>query len=351
MPKPPQVATPEPPAANQFAPITLHTVQLDAADTQLIFGAGTKLYGVKLNGSEPVELADMGTVITSVTKQVTDATISVTTNSTTWWQLNPTDNTPQLLSPGGRLAQGIYTLEKPDGTAVISKITPDGTPAQELFRLTRKPLQRQVCEAGDTCTELFYPLIWSASFDGSYLLSLPTKGGGLGEQALVLSSNGTTSYKLPFKWYVTTAIWLDTNKLLTTDPSATPASRILTLKPDGTLASTALPAGVIRGSYKQNYLSPSRRYLITVDAQTIYLVDMETRTSTPIDTGEEIQNVAWNAASTVVMYKKLVYDTAYINVYQVSTGKKFTAASLPRGGKDAAGINNYARANTSFTLR
>jgi len=108
----------------------------------------------------------------------------------------------------------ISVKENPAGGADILLDKLDGSIPVKIGFLKEKPLERQTCEIGNNCTEKYYPGFFIPSFDESYLLSRPPRGGGLGEPAIVVSKDGSKQYKIDFYWYVSAAAWIDNNKLL-----------------------------------------------------------------------------------------------------------------------------------------
>ncbi len=228
----------------------------------------------------------------------------------------------------------IYTKETPTGSADILLDKFDGNPPVKIGFIKDKSLKKPICESGgEDCYMRYFPKDFVASFDGSFILNVPQGGGGLGEPALVISRDGSNLYKIPFYWYVSNAVWIDNNRLLTQDGGNV---NIFTFNTNGTFTKSPVSVkGFFFGSFNQKAVSPNRKYLGAVfggnSPGKIVLFDLTSFDKKVIETLEN-QDVSssdsyiagWNKDSTKMLYV-LKYKA---KIYDLKSGKSSTVAYL-----------------------
>lgn len=301
-----------------YQTISLLNTNFTDSDTALFFSDATTVYKVKLDGSKPQELATLpdnittigmlnnGTVLINtdnskyekvVNKQPGDPDYKQTVVGYGYWMLTPNSGKPEKIDEQKSQAlsklkdnvngERIYTKELPNGQADILLDKLDGTSPTKIGLLKEKPLKVQVCEVGNNCTEMKYPGEFYPSLNGSYLLNKPPGGGGLGEPGIVVSRDGSKLYKIDFYWYVSSAIWISDNMLLTKGQEG--KQNIVTFKEDGTFSASPLTQD-LGGYFSQNTLSPSGKLLfISDDAKNVSLYDLAQNKIIPIETLNEAQ--------------------------------------------------------------
>lgn len=399
-------------SALSFQTFTLATTNLNDSETNLYLSDANKIFKVKLDGSQPQEISTLPHNISSidmlangsllintdnskyekvVNKQPGDADYKQTVVGYGYWVLKPNSDKAEQIdeqkyqtinrAKDSVNTEKIYTKELPNGQAEILLDKLDGTTPTKIGLLKEKPLKVQVCEVGDNCLQMKYPTEFYPSFDGSYLLNKPPGGGGLGEPGIVISRDGSKIYKIDFYWYVSSAIWIGNNRLLTKGQDG--KQQIVTLKEDGTLSVSPLQQD-LGGYFGQNTLSPSGKLLFVSDgAKQNSIYDLEQNKSLQVETLNETQVrkelnllpeeiieqryifIGWNENSDKVLYatttgaisgthnndRTIVRE---IKVFDVKTGKVYTVAKLnpnPSNPDDYL-INGKPKADiTHFAIR
>lgn len=244
----------------------------------------------------------------------------------------------------------VTTKELEDGQADILVDRLDGSELIKIGHLNNKPLERLTCETGDSCSEGFYPQSFAPSFDGSYLLGVPSPGGGLGEPGLVISRDGSKVYKIDFNWYVGSAAWIENNQLLVGDQNG---SKIFTFKSDGTFQTEIIETIGMEG-FNQTGLSPDKTTLVMMDYSPTYqilLFDIKSKSKKVVvdiqfNNGADVPNIiGWNNQSNQILYS----IRNEVKVYDTQTGTSKTVANLnpPEWVKD--NISGFA--NDIFDIR
>lgn len=369
-----------------FQTVVLATTDIRDSQTNLYLSDANKVYKVGLDGSQPQEVASLphnistisllanGTLLINtdnskyekvVNKQSGDPDYKQVVVGYGYWMLAPNSANPEEIDEQKYQAltrlkdntngEKIYTKELSNGQADILLDKLDGTVPTKIGSLKEKPLKVQVCEVGDNCLQMKYPGEFYPSFDGSYLLSKPPGGGGLGEPGIVISRDGSKAYKIDFYWYVSSAIWIGNNKLLTKGQDG--KQKIVTFKEDVTFSESPLQQD-LGGYFSQNTLSPSGKLLfVSDDAKHVSLYDLNQTKSVTIETlseeqvrkqlnllAEEIIEqryyfIGWNKNSDKVLYASTTgaISSAHnndrtiireIKIYDVKSGKVYTAAKL-----------------------
>lgn len=240
----------------------------------------------------------------------------------------------------------VYTKENDSGGAEILLDKLDGSQPIRIGFLKEKLLET-VCEFADCTKEKYHPHLFVPSFDGSFLLSVPGGGGGLGEPAVVVSKDGSKIYKIDFYWYVSAAVWIDSNKLLAQDQKG---AKLFTFNDDGTFKTTNLSSG-IGDNFSQNTLSPNRKLLAVLTNNPnleVSLLDTSTfekRSVEIVKFGARV--VGWNKDSN----KLLCIDGDEAKIYDVSSGKTNIVASLKNGAPTWVTSDRDAFATNIFEIR
>ncbi len=393
-----------------FQTISLSDTNLGDSATSLYFSDANKVYKAQLDGSQPQEAVSLphnvatmamltnGTLLINtdnskyekvINKQPGDPDYKQTVVGYGYWILAPNSTKAEELDEQKYQAltrlkdntrvERIYTKELSNGQADIMLDKFDGTSPTKIGLLKEKPLRVQVCEVGDNCLEMKYPGEFYPSFNGTYLLNKPPGGGGLGEPGVVVSRDGSKVYKIDFYWYVSSAIWIGDNRLLTKGQDG--KQKIVTFKEDRTFSESPLQQD-LGGYFSQDTLSSSGKLLFVSDGvkqNSIY--DLEQNRSIPVENLNEAQVrqkynllaeeiieqryyfLGWNKNSDKVLYADTTgaISSAHnndrtieqkIKVFDVKTGKVSIVAilnPLPKNpdeylltGKPTANINHFA---------
>ena len=329
---------------------------LDGNITNILFLPGKKDLLIVTENPEVVE---------EIYDEATDRMVPVTNFHTAYWifkqDTQKLEKFPYELSEPSPLREiedmtkfvKIYTNEsKSEGVDIIlDKL--DGSSPSKIGYLKDKLLERQTCEVGDDCIEKYFPESFIPSFDGSFLLNSPPRGGGLGEQAKVVSRDGSKIYDIDFYWYTSSAIWLDNNKLLTQDRDR---AKISSFNSDGTLETINVP-NTVGEVFNQRTLSPNRRYVGVITYNPNYevgLFDVDSFQKTSIETIESgdvdpngIRIIGWSNDSNKMLY--VVGDSA--KIYNRVTGKAYAVALLTNGAPDWVKVNKMLFALNIFEIR
>jgi len=378
--------TPTQPASSNYQTFSLADTNLNDSQAALYFSDATKVYKAQLDGSQPKEVASLPYNISNIAL-LTNGDLLVNTDNSKYekntnkqpgeadykqvlaqygyWLVKSAAGKPeeideqkyQVLSKLRDSTSGekIYTKELPDGQADIMLDKLDETQPTKIGHLKEKILKVAVCEVGDNCSQMKYPGEFYPSFNGSYLLNRPPGGGGLREPGIVVSRDGSKVYKIDFYWYVSAAIWLDDNRLLTKGQEG--KQKIVTFKEDGTFSETPLQQD-LGGFFTQNTLSPSGKLLFVTDgAKQVSLYGTNQNKVIPVETLNEAQVrqqlnllpeeiieeryyfIGWNKNSDKVLYAETTgaISSAHnndrtieqkIKIFDVKTGKVSVVAKL-----------------------
>jgi hypothetical protein len=386
---------------SQNNPVRLETItltnNLDDSLSELIFSEGKLIYTTKLDGSSPKLLTEMDDYVTILRllpnkkdlfietekpevlreeyDKPTNKMIPVMDFHTTGWILksgsqkaeklpaNSTLPVPIDLRSIEEMARYEIVSTKPNSTGgmdiLLDKL--DGSPPTKVGVLTQKPLERNNCgyeidtKGSSACIGKYAPSAYFPSFDGSYLLNIPHKGGGLGEPSLVVSKDGSKVHKIDFYWYVANAVWVDNNKLLTKDQNGI---KIFTFNNDGTFTKKDLPENIIGDQFNQPSLSPNRKLLASFapNLSELVLLDIDQLTKKSIDKESSPYQtfgvIGWNNDSTKLLYSSFVESNSKeIKVYDTKTGKASTVAKLAPEPQDWVKVNRTTFGNAIFDIR
>lgn len=327
------------PSTTSFKPLSLNDPQ-----TEILFVEKGVLFSMKLDGSSPQEIFSMPSPITKITISQDKKHILLETEAggtkNSWLYNYDTKKAEKLLisndlvdilSPNiGFIRQRtsleeIYTKEAASGgkDIVVDKL--DGNTPSKIGYLSKPVGTRAICEVGDNCGEQFYPGTLLPSFDGNLLLSIPSPGGGLGEPAYVVSRDGTKVFNIDFYWYVSSGIWIDNDKLLVIDDKG---SRIITIS-NNKVTSEKLPDLSLGIYFDQNDLSPSKRYLVSIDLNPseIKLFDIVGKKAEKVAAfynANETRLLGWNTNSTKILY----IEEKSIKLYNIEDKKIYIIAKL-----------------------
>lgn len=353
----------------------------DLADreTTVTYADGKSLYKYKLDGGLPEKVTELEDDIYSIqtvpfTTDIYIQTLKKGPSKTSdmgdeWkgWLLKAGSSVPDLLydnkitgnttlDPGAvgkklKLATvGEYIYPEKAGSGVnIMSDTLDGSSPKKIGFLRRPILRVQTCEVEDNCYDQVFPSGFIPSYTGEYLLNEPPGGGGLGEPGVVISRDGTKVYPIDFYWYISNAVWISGNQLLTSDQKG---KKLFTFKPDGSFATEDAP--YLNGEFRQNWVSPSRKYLIINDSSNskLDLLDLTNKSIMVVDSldqnsvpkGEAMPAylgvLGWNKNSDKILYGLFVgspnsgtnrSESSYkreIKVFDLATKKSYKIADL-----------------------
>jgi hypothetical protein len=388
----PTVTALQPPAPLSFQTFTLTTTEINDPGTEFYFSDANKIYKVRLDGSTPQEITSLPRDISISLLPNEDLLISMEVGrfvknenkgpgeadykqileegeeENRFWLLKSNSASPVKITSErwSTLSQfknaprfeRIYTQELPSGQADILLDNLNGSEPIKIGALKEK-LVTPGCESA-SCPSKKYPEEFSPSFDRSYLLNNPGGGGGLGESAIVVSGNGTKVYDIGFYWFVSSAIWLDSNVLLTKAQDG--KQKIFTFNEDGVFNAEELREE-LGGNFNQNGLSPSRKLLAieNIDPAGISLFDFDKRQILTIEKenreklieqyglqdeilidpriNHSFTFLGWNRKGDKFLYAETIAPFADTNtgerleireikIYDVTTGKIHTIAKL-----------------------
>lgn len=301
------------PEHSSFQTFSLQETDLHDSQTKFYFSDGKDLYSLKLDGSDPEKIATFPRNIAVLTMLQNGDLLTETDFGT--YEKNPPGETgkadyKQVLIGDENNRTWILRsgMTEPERTTLeeysqlydlVDSTRLDRWFAKELLsggagiywdKLdTLNPMKVGTlhnklitfgCEVAP-CPGKEYPGEFYPSFDGSYLLNRPPSGGGLGESAVVVSQDGSKVYDINFYWYVSSAIWLDNDKLLISGQDG--KQTIFTFNKDGTLENQTLDAD-LGNSFGQKDLSPSKRYLLLAYGRDAVIVfDFEQKKSDIIE--------------------------------------------------------------------
>lgn len=277
--------------------LTLSSTDLNDSETELYFSDAKKLYKVSLNGSQPQEVAALPHNISTISILVNGTLLINTDNSKYekvvnkqpgdpdykqvvvgygYWTLAPNSTKPEEIDEqkyqtltrfrDNTNDEWVYTKELSNGQAEILVDRLDVGAPTKIGLLKEKLLSTQVCEVGENCLEKQHPKEFIPSFDGKFLLNKPPGGGGLSIPRIVVSRDGSKTYKIDFYWYVSSAVWIGNNKLLTKDQDG--KQKIYTFNEDETFSESALELD-LGGDFNLNGLSPTKKYLLIDNASPV----------------------------------------------------------------------------------
>jgi hypothetical protein len=254
--------------------------------------------------------------------------------------------------------ENIYTKEGDSGGAEIILDRLDGSQPTKIGFLKEKLLET-ACEFTNCTKEKYHPHLFVSSFNGSFLLNAHPRGGGLGEQGIVISRDGSKIYKIDFYWYVSSAVWIDNNKLLSRDDKG---SKLFIFNDNGTFETINIPND-IGNQFAQNTLSPDKKHLASLSYNVgpdndyeISLFDTTTfekksvelikfRTVDPND----MRVIGWNKDSSKLLY--VVGNE--VKIYDVNLGKNNVVATFKNWPPEWAGGMGKADVNRTriFEIR
>ncbi|MDQ3099404.1 MAG: hypothetical protein M3Q44_06680 [bacterium] len=254
-----------------------------------------------------------------------------------------------------------YTKPNSTGGRDILLDKLDGSSPAKVGVLTQKPLERNNCgneidtKGRAACIEKYVPSSYFTSFDSSYLLNIPQRGGGLGEPALVISKDGSKVHKIDFYWYGANAVWVGNNKLLTKDQNGI---KIFTFNNNGSFIKKNLPENIIGDQFSQTSLSPDRKLLASEsrNPSELVLFDVVQLTKKSIDKASSPHHtfgaIGWSNDSTKLLYSSFVEPKSkQIKVYDSKTGRVSTVAKLSPEPQDWVKVNRAAFGDAIFDIR
>jgi len=277
--------------------LTLSSTDLNDSETELYFSDTNKLYKVSLDGSSPQEIVSFPHYVGSVNALNNGDVVVITGNSKYEKVVNkgPHDADYREISSeyhyyvikngtndkeeiddkkyralldleSSTTGEKIYIKELANGQAEILVDRLDGSAPTIVGLLKEKLLSTQVCEVGENCLEKQHPGEFVPSFDGKFLLNKQPGGGGLGIPGIVVSRDGSKAYKINFYWYVSSAVWIGNNRLLTKAQDG--KQKTYTFNEDGTFSESVLEQD-LGGYFSQNGLSPTKKYLLIDNANPV----------------------------------------------------------------------------------
>lgn len=271
-----------------FKTFTLGNNKLNDPETQVVFSDANKVYEVNLDGGRPDEIASFPRNVNSIgvlkngdilvdidygyyVKYNNDPDNKQTRHKSTpeeeknHYFLIKNNSDPVKITPNqyrlfeqannNASNERITTKVLPSGTAEIISQKPGSSP-EAIGEMNRK----LIYDGNEWGPPIYtYPSGFYPSFDGKLLLNSPPGGGGLGQSSIVLSRDGQRSYDIDFYWFVSTAIWIDNNKILSIDQRH--PLGISTIEESGEV--TRIPLKDIDlGFFQQNQLSPDRKNIV-----------------------------------------------------------------------------------------
>lgn len=331
--------TPTPISNNNSDKAIIQPINLDDKETVIYYGEGKSLYKYTLDGEPAKKILDFEDNILKVKFVPFTKDLFIQT-STKNFLLKENSSKPDLIFddnsknkpniPENKIVNNkltlttfnklIYPEDSGNGVNIIEDML-DGT----------SPKKIGVIKGYD----YWFPAIIS-SYSGEYLLNDGTvqAGGTLGRPALVVSGDGTKHYPIDFDWFVSSAVWISGNQLLTSSQSVTDKNgvikgpKLFTIKSDGTFTTEDAP--YIQCQLNQNYVSPSKDYLILDNSTSslgkqlpkLELLNLKDKTKNTIDQlGGSI--LGWNNKA-----DKIFYNTDKVTIYDIKTMKNY---KLSRG--------------------
>lgn len=299
-------------------------------ESEIYFGDAKTLYKMKLDGSKPEKVHTFPLNITLL-QPMGNGSFLVTTSESVYrenqkpfseeyryelvssetrmyyvYEDKPTELSSELAERLSELqyhggSEAIFTEELPSGGADILSYTSSSPDPIKVGTLTKKIEKRPTCENSADCVEYRHPSGFLPSLKGSYLLNLPPSGGGLGHAGVVVSRDGSKIYPIDFYWYVSSAIWITDDKLLTRSQSE--VLTLYTFEQDGSFDEAVYEADI--GDYfNQLSLSPTGEYLLL--EQMPFMFNMKTKERVQLDVDDSFAFLNWNSTGTMFLYTESV---------------------------------------------
>lgn len=340
-------------STNTLKPAGPKPLNLSDSDTTIFYADGKILYKYKLEGGLPEKMYQFEDDISRVkllplTKDLYIETLkhgpdknSYNGSDTKFWQFKETSNKPDLLYDlkigtenkfTGDINHPIITNrlkltttseyiypESVGSTVNIMSDKLDGTPPKKIGSLKVQYIQGQ-SPSGTLTQEKYYYPAFIPSYSGEYLLNDVSSfgGGSLGHNAVVVSRDGSKEYAIDFRWFVSSAAWISGDQLLAS------GQKLYTFKPEGTF--TTEDANYLKGEFLQNYISPSKKYLIMNVPPELQLLNIKDKTAKTIDKITNNSNafvlIGWNLNSDKFLY--VPQNKTHLKIYDLKTNKAYT---------------------------
>lgn len=355
----------------KYKSVTYYPQNINNSNAKIFFSDANNLYEVSLNQGRPKKIASVTRFISSIIPLNNgDVLINgggryVGKNGKLppgWsyeddgavvyqasWILKKGISTPQVISvaESNRLNRQafaaekyFYTHELLSGEADIMLQKSDSSAPIKVGHLTDKIDTVSPCQSQ---SYQVHPKDFTSSFDGKYLLSLTTGGGGTCSATRhVITSDGKVKFKLERSYK--SIVWIGTNKLLLSHDKDS-KSEIITLNSDGTFKTKTLDLDLRNYSIDQKDISPSKRliflhswgsgFLRTPNAPPA-VYDIEKNTITSIK--DPVSNGEWHKTSDIILLtyttSKGTSDTSRITIYDPVTKKSYKIATFPISARD-----------------
>lgn len=159
------------------------------------------------------------------------------------------------------LGEKYFTVELQNEQADIFVEKFNNETPEKIGRLKEKYI-KQPCGVPTVCKNALHPDEFFPSFNGSYLLNKPRGGGGIGTPGLVVSRNGNVVFNIDFVWFISSAIWIGNDTLLTRGQFGD--QKLYTFLPNGSYSEKILSVKA-NEYFNPHFLSPSKRFLVSTD--------------------------------------------------------------------------------------
>lgn len=327
---------------NNLDKAIIQPLNLDDKETVIYYGEGKSLYKYMLNGEPAKKVLDFEDYIEKVKFVPFSKDLFIQTSKV---YFNPSSRPEGIIYTNDNKNETKNFILKensnePDLIIDNSKNTPDTTENKILnnkLKLTTTneyiyperndsivnimddkldgslPKQIGSLKVGKYDYDGFLP-----SYSGEYLLN-DHSGGVYQSPSIVISRDGTKVYPIDFRTDAAWAVWISGNQLLTSS-QYTPDKNglykgpgLFTFKPDGTFTTENAPYfygeyeqnsrdSYFNGEFKQNYVSPSKDYLIVYNSPKLELKNLKDKTTSTINNSGGDLVLGWNKKSDKIIY-------------------------------------------------